>query len=122
MKNGLREFLIGLAIGIPFVVAGVLLRPFWHSAWGMPTFAAIFWVVLSLTLGWGGKGKPYSLLFGVVAGTAILLYAALSFLIMRYTGINHYIATIPFFLLIWYSTKFKFVENRMRQLDPDRDP
>lgn len=122
MKNGLREFLIGLAIGIPFVVAAVLLRPFWHSAWGMPTFAAIFWVVLSLTLGSGGKGKPYSLVFGVVAGTAILLYAALSFLIMRYTGINHYIAMIPFFLLIWYSTKFKFVENRVRQLDPDRDP
>lgn len=119
MRSGLRTYLLSLLIGIPLVVAGVVLRPFWHSEWGKPTFIFILWLALTLALGWGGKGKPYSLRFGIVAGSAILLYMAICFLIIRYTGINVYVGMIPFFLLVWVSMKSKFVENRVRQLNPD---
>jgi hypothetical protein len=75
-------------------------------------------MALSLALGWGGKGKPYSLRFGLIAGSAISLYAAMTFLITKYTGISVYIGMIPFFLLVYVSTKSKIVNDRVRELNP----
>ncbi|UVC11993.1 hypothetical protein IHQ71_19455 [Rhizobium sp. TH2] len=74
---------------------------------------------MSLYLGWGGKGKPYSLRFGLIAGSAITLYAVMTFLITKYTGINMYIGMIPFFLLVYVSTKSKIVKDRIREVNPD---
>ncbi|WP_258158101.1 hypothetical protein [Rhizobium sp. TH2] len=119
MNNGLKTYFLSLLIGTPIIVGTMLLRPFWHSEWGPSTFVLICWMALSLYLGWGGKGKPYSLRFGLIAGSAITLYAVMTFLITKYTGINMYIGMIPFFLLVYVSTKSKIVKDRIREVNPD---
>lgn len=112
MKNGPKIYFLSLLIGAPFVVAGVLFRPFWHSEWGMPTFILIFWIVMSLGAGWGGKGRPYSLRFGLIVSTSLSLCLAVTVFINKYAGIGLVC------LLFYVAVKSKFLEKRSRELAP----
>jgi hypothetical protein len=85
----------------------------------MPTFVLILWVTLSLTLGWGGQGKPYSLKFGLVAGSALVLAAIMCFVFARYAGIDIYLAMVPFLIFVWFSAKSRFVQARLAEIAPD---
>jgi len=117
--NKLAQFALGCMIGAVFAACAfiaVYLGPFWRSNWGIATFSLIFWVVMSLALGWGGKGKPYSLRFGVVASSAILLNLVMIFLITKHFGINMYVGVGLFFLLLYIAVKSKFLEKRRREL------
>lgn len=98
---------------------GVYFRPFWRSDLGMPTFIVILWVALSLSLGWGGRGKPYSLRFGLVAGSALVLAMVICFLLARYAGIHIYVAMVPLVVFLWFSAKSRFVQARLDEIAPD---
>lgn len=98
---------------------GIYFSSFWHSDLGMPTFVAILCVALSLALGWGGRGKRYSLKFGLVAGSALVLAMGICFLVARYAGINRYVATVPFFIFVWFSAKSRFVQTRLDEIAPE---
>ncbi|QKC79730.1 hypothetical protein EB233_10350 [Mesorhizobium erdmanii] len=62
-----------MALGIPAVVAGVVLRPFWLSEWGMPTFIFLAWLATSIAIIWAGKGTRNSFLMGIIVGGSFAL-------------------------------------------------
>ena len=118
--NKLVQFALGCVMGVA-VAACVFVRiyfgSFWRSDLGNLAFFGILWVVMSLALGWGGKGKPYSLRFGVIASSAILLSIVIIFLIIKHLGINKYVGIGLFFLLLYVAMKSKFVEKRCQELE-----
>lgn len=105
---------IQIALGLMFSAmcgaAGVLFRPFWLSEWGPPTFILLVWLTMSLVLGWGGKGKPYSLRFGVACGSTV----ALMLLVTRYT--NPYVGVGVWLALVYFGMRTTFWTRRMEQL------
>lgn len=107
---------IQIALGLLFSAmcgaAGVLFRPFWLSEWGLPTFILLVWLTMSLVLGWGGKGKPYSLRFGVACGSTF----ALMLLVTHYT--NHYVGLGVWLALVYFGMRTKFFARRVEQLKP----
>ncbi|CAN7181511.1 hypothetical protein [Rhizobium sp. LjRoot254] len=110
----LAQFALGCAIGVAFAacaVVAVYFRPFWHSAWGMPTFLLIFWIVMTLTVGWGGRGRPHSFRFGLIVSTAITSCFVAAVFINKYVGIG-------LICLLAY-VAVKFLENSNGEPDPD---
>lgn len=67
------EKVAAILIGAMLAVSGVLFRPFWLSEWGPYAFVFLLWLIMSIVCGWGGKGKPYSLRFGLVVGTGVAI-------------------------------------------------
>ena len=113
MNQEVKKFLLGMLLSIPIVVtaaAMVLLRPFWRSEWGMPPFILLFWVTMSLIGGWGGRGKPYSLRFGLIIGSGFTLTGIAAVLAhSAYVGVGVFVA------LLYIGTKTKFFERRAEE-------
>jgi len=61
-------------------------------------------------VGWGGKGKPYSLRFGLACGSTF----ALMLVVGGYT--NHYVGVGVWLALICFGMRTKFFARRMEQL------
>ena len=104
------ETALSLLFGVMCAVAGVLFRPFWLSEWGPPTFILLVWLTMSLVLGWGGKGKPYSLRFGVACGSTF----AVMLLVAVYT--NPYVGVGVWLALVYFGMRTKFWTRRIEQL------
>ncbi|CAN7352998.1 hypothetical protein [Mesorhizobium sp. LjRoot246] len=112
MNKDFKTLLLRMAFGIPAVIAGVVFRPFWQSDWGIPTFIFLVWVVISIAAGWGGKGKPYSLLFGLIVGSGFASVLVVTVLAESvYVGIGLLIA------LAYIGIKTKFFARRGAELD-----
>ncbi|MGR4844631.1 hypothetical protein ACIPSK_18740 [Rhizobium sp. LARHSG275] len=105
MKTWMTKALL-LVSGLALSMSGVLLRPFWLSEWGPITFIFLVWLVMSVVFGWAGKGKPYSIRFGLIVGSGI----ALTFLATFYT--NSYVGIGLLLALIYLGVKTKFFERR----------
>ncbi|WP_244571128.1 hypothetical protein [Mesorhizobium carmichaelinearum] len=73
MNKFFRMFLLRMTLVIPAVVAGVVFRPFWRSAWGLPTFVFLIWVATSIAIIWMGKGTRHSFFFGIIVGSIFAL-------------------------------------------------
>lgn len=101
---------IGFMFGLACAVSGVVFRPFWHSEWGIPTFFLLCFVATTIALGYGGPGKPYSLLFGLACGCLIVIGLVIS---MHSHG---YIGAAAIVGLGYLGTKTKFVRNRLAQI------
>jgi general stress protein CsbA len=110
MSSQTKTYLLKLLIGVPFVIVGVLFRPFWQSNWGVATFITIFWIAMSIGAGWGGTRRSYSLRFGLIVGTALSLCLVATVLINKYVGIG------LFFVLLYVAIKSKFFESRRHEL------
>lgn len=81
-ESGLVRVLL-FVMGAMLAVSGVLFRSFWLSEWGPYAFTFLVWLTMSVVLGWGGKGKPYSISFGLICGSGI----ALDLLATLYTNV-----------------------------------
>lgn len=97
-------------LGSMLAVSGVLFRSYWLSEWGPYTFFFLVWLTMSVVLGWGGKGKPYSISFGLICASGI----ALALLVT--VAINVYVGTGVLFALTYLAFKSKFLERRGEQL------
>lgn len=100
-------------MGAMLAVSGVLFRSFWLSEWGPYTFIFLVWLTMSVVLGWGGKGKPYSISFGLMCGSGI----ALDLLATLYT--NVYVGAGVLLALIYLGFRTKFFDRRGEQLRSD---
>lgn len=99
-------------LGLLLAVSGVLFRPFWLSEWGPYAFIFLVWLMTSLVLAWGGKGKPYSISLGLICGSSI----ALGLLVTLYT--NAYIGLGVIFALVYLGFRTNFFTRRSEQLRP----
>lgn len=104
------KIVLHIAICTIAVLIGVLFRPFWLSEWGAPTFILIVWISVSLSMGWGGKGRPYSISFGIACGSIV----AFGLVATIFTGL--YVAVGLSFLLAYLGTKTQVYARRMAQL------
>ncbi|CAN7223535.1 hypothetical protein LJR245_000792 [Rhizobium leguminosarum] len=99
-----RAFL--LVLGCLLAMSGVVFRSFWLSEWGPITFIFLVWLTMSVVFGWKGKGKPYSIRFGLICGSGIALGLLATFYINSYVGIGLLLA------LIYLGVRTKFFERR----------
>ncbi|MBP1872315.1 hypothetical protein J2Z19_002027 [Ensifer adhaerens] len=97
-------------LGSILAVSGVLFRSFWLSEWGPYTFILLVWLTMSVVLGWGGKGKPYSISFGLICASGIALDLLVTLFINVYVGMGVLLA------LVYLGFKMKFFERRGEQL------
>ncbi|MDR6754856.1 membrane protease YdiL (CAAX protease family) [Mycoplana sp. BE70] len=104
-----------ILIGAMLAVAGVLFRPLWQSEWGPYVFIFLLWLSTSIACGWGGKGKPYSLSFGLVVGAG----AAIVMLVTLFT--NPYLAIGVGAGLVHIGFKSGFFDRRAEQLKSNQD-
>jgi asparagine N-glycosylation enzyme membrane subunit Stt3 len=104
------KIVLHIAICIIALLAGVLFRPFWLSEWGAPIFILLVWISLSLSMGWGGKGRPYSLSFGIACGSIV------AFCLVATIFTSMYVSLGLSFLLAYLGTKTEFYARRMAQL------
>jgi hypothetical protein len=113
MQSDAKGHLIGMAIGIPCVVAGVVFRPFWLSI-GVSALIGTFWLIMAIVAGWGGRGKPYSLRFGITFSSGLTLPIAVS------TLVNFYLGIALLLLLTYLAFKTGFLEKRALELEGPR--
>lgn len=99
--------------GAMLAASGVLFRPFWLSEWGPYAFILLVWLTMSLVLSWGGKGKPYSISFGLICGSSI----SLGLLVTLYT--NAYIGLGVILALVFLGFRTNFFARRNEQLRSD---
>jgi hypothetical protein len=104
------ETVIGLLFGKMCAVLGVVFRPFWLSPWGPWAFILFAWVSISLGFGWGGRGYPYSIRFGAICASAIVL----GLLAIVYT--NLYCGLVVLAALVYLGIKTKFFQRRSEEL------
>lgn len=112
MNKDFRMFLLSMALSIPAAVAGVVFRPFWRSDWGIPTFIFLAWVAISIAAGWGGKGKPYSILFGLIVGSGFA-----SVLVVTVLAESVYVGMGLLIALAYIGIKTRFFARRGAELD-----
>lgn len=120
----LAQFVLGCVFGTALAACffiALYFRMFWRSDLGALSLFVAAWIVMSLALGWGGRGKPYSLRFGLIAGSITSVYLGISFLIAKYVAFNMYAGVALFFLLLYLSTKSKLFKERSRELSTDQD-
>lgn len=86
-KNMKIETVIGVVFGVLCAVLGVVFRPFWLSPVGAYAFLLFVWISTSVGMGWGGRGKPYSLRFGFICGTAFAAICAIALFFNAYAGL-----------------------------------
>jgi len=107
MNQDIKTLVLRLSIGILCISAGIVFRPFWLSEWGVPTFILLVWVVISIAMGWGGKGKPYSLGFGIIVGSGV----ASSLIVIVLTK-SVYVGGALIIALTYIGMKTKFFARR----------
>lgn len=120
----LAQFVLGCVFGTALaacVFIALYFGAFWRSDLGALSLFVAAWIVMSLAFGWGGRGKPYSLRFGLIAGSIISVYFGISFLIAKYVAFNMYAGVALFFLLLYLSTKSKLFKERRRELSAGQD-
>lgn len=100
-----KTYLLSLAIGTPCVIAGVVFRPFWQSAWGPPTFLALTWVVLLLAFAWGARGTQRPFLTGTIMSGGITLCFITVWLVHLYAGL------VLLALFIYVAVRTRFLER-----------
>lgn len=88
---------------------GVRYRSFWLSEWGPFAFILLMWVSTTLVLGWGYGGKPFSIRFGLICGSAFALTCLVTFYTNAYVGIGVFAA------LAYLGVKTKFFDRRFDQ-------
>ena len=101
---------LSVILGLILAVSGVLFRSFWLSEWGLLTFIFPSWLTISVTTGWGGKGKPHSISFGLICGSGIVIGLLAVFFINIYVGMGVLLA------LAYLALKTKFFERGNEQL------
>ncbi|WP_244481463.1 hypothetical protein [Rhizobium sp. Root1203] len=99
-----------LSVILGLILAGVLFRSFWLSEWGPFTVIFLSWLTISVATGWGGKGKPYSISFGLIFGSGIAMGLLAVFFVNIYVGMGVLLA------LAYLAFKTKFFERRNEQL------
>lgn len=111
--NRSLKFLFRVLFLAMFYVVGVVFRPFWLSEWGPYVLILLVWLMTTLAGGWGGKGKPYSISFGLICGSGI----ALVLLVALHT--NAYVAIGVIIALLFLGIKTNFFARRNEQLRSD---
>jgi hypothetical protein len=104
--NEMKMVLFRVVLSVLATYIGVRYRSFWLSEWGPYAFILLMWVSMTLVLGWGYGGKPFSIRFGAICGSAF----ALMLLVMFYT--NAYIGLGVFAALAYLGVKTKFFDRR----------